>query len=434
MPDPEDFRVQNSLYHAEEVMAKHYGVSNYSDEHFDLVGKSLALAAEVNSRQVQANLSVQFNGDNPESLIRWMRQPDGSYKHDYTTFDRYLDMVARCIGKPRTLRLNCWGSHKTSPWGFSYGGEWVSALDPVTGRIERLKQPAFGTQESLAFWRPVFTEVLKKLEARGWLKETTLGYNSYVSAPLPELVDMAYKLWPQGEWSFTSHIPARGMKFMGSDTNVAMTVRHGDALRVRPEGSGLHTLDKPRRNTSCYIARWLMDDKSALREFRRFLELYCLRPGYDGTSEWGLDLFPLKKPAGGYSKPRAGRGVHWVNRSTTALLYPGPEGPVATERFEMFREGLELCEAMLFIRHAMLKKNLSDALNERIEHYLVDCQKLENHRGERLYTPEGTGWFGKRGLALERDWFCARYMQAEEDAKLLGLAGEVAGEIAKRAK
>ena len=44
--------------------------------------------------------------------------------------------------------------------------------------------------------------------------------------------------------------------------------------------------------------------------------------------------------------PAAGAGTGWVapGRSTLALLYPGPDGPVATERYEMFREGVELCD------------------------------------------------------------------------------------------
>ena len=43
-----------------------------------------------------------------------------------------------------------------------------------------------------------------------------------------------------------------------------------------------------------------------------------------------------------------------------SLLYPGPDGPVATERYEMFREGLELSEAILYVQNAIHKKKLSN--------------------------------------------------------------------------
>ena len=90
-----------------------------------------------------------------------------------------------------------------------------------------------------------------------------------------------------------------------------------------------------------------------------------------------------------------------------AILYPGPDGPVATERFEMFREGVELAEALIFIERAIQEKKLSPALQGKAE------QALE-----------------ARSIGFIKDWFAIRNMPgAEEDAKLLNLAGEVAREL-----
>jgi hypothetical protein len=90
MPDVQDWRMQNFIYHAEEMEAKYYGVTNYSVRHLELVGKTLAALAELNSRQVMANLVCDFfacgyggGNSNPESLVRWVKQPDGTFKHDY---------------------------------------------------------------------------------------------------------------------------------------------------------------------------------------------------------------------------------------------------------------------------------------------------------------------------------------------------------------
>jgi elongation factor P--beta-lysine ligase len=43
---------------------------------------------------------------------------------------------------------------------------------------------------------------------------------------------------------------------------------------------------------------------------------------------------------------------------------------VATERFEMFREGVELAEALLFIERAIQEKKLSEDLQQRAIRYL----------------------------------------------------------------
>jgi len=410
MPDPEKFRAQNFICHAEEVEARYYGVARWSDKHFELIGKSLALMAEVNSRQVYANLAVDFfgPGSNPESLVRWVKQPDGSFKHDFTIFDKYLDMVAKYVGRPRPLRLNCWGQ----PTGGSGGAETVSSLDPATGKVGIIPQPPCGTAESLAFWQPVFGEILKKLKARGWLDVTTLGYNSQNVPPTPAMVDVASKLWPDGTWSFTSHIGTGGLIFNGTDKSVAMPVRHADCVWNRgfPAAQGYPVLTKPRAFTSTYGYRGFYEDNTPLTDWRRTAE-DMIRSGHDGVGDFGINMFPLKKPSGGYCAPAGGRGTWWAipGRGTLAILAPGPDGPVSTERFEMFREGVQLAEALLFVEQAIQQKKLSTDLLGRAKDYLA-----------------------VRGEAFVKSWCGLRYMQSEEDAKLLDLASEVARGIEKK--
>ena len=429
LPDPREWRVQNFIYHAEEVAAKHYEVPNYSDKHFELVGKSLALLAELNSLQVQVNLVCDFfaNGysgsmnSNPESLVRWIKQPDGSFKHDFTNFDRYLEMVAKTIGKPRTLRLNCWGEPNPQSAGgwisrdFDNTGQRpVTVLDPATGKLSRMKQPPLGTEENYRFWKPVFDEMLKKIKARGWLDETTLGYNAWFGLSYPKLVDEAHRLWPGGEWSFTGHNGAQDMLFRGTDTNLVMTVRHADTVYVAPGArQPLWMLDKPRRNTFINDCRNFQREEYPMHRMRLLVENYGANygSGYDGVGDFGADLFPLKRPVGGYYIPGASSGSGWASdhRSTLAILYPSADGPVVTERYEMLREGAELCEAYLFVRNALATKKdlLPPALQKRAKLCLLE-----------------------RDTALNRVTFRARFMPGEEDAKLLDLAGAVAQALA----
>jgi len=74
----------------------------------------------------------------------------------------------------------------------------------------------------------------------------------------------------------------------------------------------------------------------------------------------------------------------------------------------MFREGTELAETILFIQRALDAKKLSADLEQRANRYLDE-----------------------RGTAFINGWFGVRYMQAEQDEKLLALAGEVARAMAK---
>jgi hypothetical protein len=54
------------------------------------------------------------------------------------------------------------------------------------------------------------------------------------------------------------------------------------------------------------------------------------------------------------------------------MLAPGPSGAVATERFEALREGVQICEAMLFLQRALDGGKLSAALAERANKVLDD--------------------------------------------------------------
>ena len=414
LPDPKDFRITNFGYFTDEGLALHYGVPLWSDRHFALMAKSLALMTEVNSRQVFANLCVNFYGgnkggaesSNSESLIRWIRQPDGTYKYDFTVFDKYLDMVAKTIGKPFPLRLNCWGEaeKKDGKWVHKGNADFVSALDPATGKVTPMEQPVPGTEESFAFWKPVLDEVRKRVEARGWWDVTSLGHNSYCYPVIPEVVGVAKRIWPDGVWSYTAHNGGLGAKWATPDKGGTMLVRYADTVWGGGKSTprGYTALLKPRPGYWCFTYRGCFRDYSPLTDLRRIPEDEAMM-GHDGLSDFGVDLFPLKTADNRIHCVGNGRGTGGPSDSTIALLAPGPYGAIATGRFEMFREGTELAEIILFIQRALDSKKLSADLEQRANRYLDE-----------------------RGTAFINGWSGVRYMQAEQDEKLLALAGEVA--------
>lgn len=412
MPDPADWRLQNFLIHSDEQVARHYDVPRWSDRHFELMGKARALMAEVNSRQAEAFLVANYHGpdSNPESLVRWIRQADGSLKHDFTIFDTYLDMVDKSMVEPRSLRLTA----------FTHGGlnqpdlpDSVSVLDPATGKVEKVKYtslyPANVKDPEQAFWQPVFEAIRKKVEARGWLEHTTFGLCT--SWGVSGDYGVVARSWPGVEWSYGSHSGGRDMKIND------MVVRHASGIFYCPRPTQRRgvpvLLPQPRRLTFANAYRGNLNDQSLLPLCRGIGE-EMVRSGIDGVCDFGVDLFPLKTKVGGYATLAVARGMNISppGRSTAALLYPGPDGPVATERFEAFREGMEVAEVVLFIETALAEKKLGADLAARASRYLDE-----------------------RAEALVGGRFSYRHMQATEDAKLLELAGAVARELAgKRRK
>jgi hypothetical protein len=93
------------------------------------------------------------------------------------------------------------------------------------------------------------------------------------------------------------------------------------------------------------------------------------------------------------------------------MTSPGPAGAIFNERLEMFREGVQITEAVVFLQKALeskaaggeLAKKIEDLLDERARYYL------------RTRANQECNW-----LALE----CSAWQ--ERDDRLLALCAEVA--------
>ena len=121
------------------------------------------------------------------------------------------------------------------------------------------------------------------------------------------------------------------------------------------------------------------------------------------------------------------------------LLAPGPAGPVGTARLEVFREGLQECEARIAIEDALtnpaLKGRLGDELAKRAQETL-DERQLAIWKG-RGATEQDFKKFGLEvatatdeatGARAERDSVqlaFRHYAEIAEALKNMGPAGEV---------
>jgi len=282
----------------------------------------------------------------------------------------------------------------------------VTVIDEA-GKLSEMEQPTPGTEESLAFWKPMLDELRKRIEARGWWDVTAFGWNSYCHPPIPHIVNVGHKIWPDGVWSYTAHNGTLGAKWKGTDPGVEVLARYTDALWTHgnPTARGYRELLKPRPGYCCFTYRGHRDMEE-LALCRNMAE-WEICAGHDGYCDFGVDFFPVKKAGGnGYYIVGNGRGTGGPTDGTLAWLAPGPDGPIATERFEMLREGVETAEAILFLERALQGKKLSGDLEQRVNRYL-------DERGDP-FVKGGDFWWGWSNTAFE------------PDEKLLALAGEVA--------
>ncbi|MCG3181891.1 MAG: hypothetical protein BIFFINMI_04331 [Phycisphaerae bacterium] len=416
LADPKDFRVHNFGQVSTDSLARRYDVERWSDRHLALIAQSMKWMAQINSREVLVDLCINFYGGNKgamdssnvESMVRWIRQADGSYKHDYAVLDKYLDMVAKAIGQPMLLRINAWGewgtaNMKTPEW---HGPSAVSLLDPATGKLEALDQPPGDKPEFVAFWKPVLGEVRKKIEARGWWGATAMGANSYCWGVGPAMVDALHEIWPDAVWAYTAHNGTLAARAKGATEGVSALIRYADCVwsHGKPVPRGAQQLLKPRAGDWCFTFRGHRDNR-APSSYRTIPERE-LSMGQDGYSDFGVDFFPFPGARGRLYRVGNGRGTGGPNDGTLAILAPGPDEPIATERFEMLREGVQLAEAVLFLERALADKKIDGDLAARVNRLLDE-----------------------RGRLLVNNWLNSRLIA---DRELLATAGEVAAAVANR--
>jgi hypothetical protein len=110
-----------------------------------------------------------------------------------------------------------------------------------------------------------------------------------------------------------------------------------------------------------------------------------------------------------------------MTNAATQILAPGPEGAVATVRFEMLRESVQECEARIFIEKALTDKamtaKLGDALAKKAQEALDD--RVVQLRTAFVDKATAKGW----------DWFAAESGWQERSARLYAAAGEVAAAL-----
>jgi hypothetical protein len=435
MPDPKNFRVRTIGWMNPEALAAHYGVKLWSDRHFELMGRSMEMMLELGSRHLPLDISKNYPArGNADTMIKWVKQPDGSYKYDFTLFDRYCDLAAEKIGKPFPVRLNIWRGPRNGGGGEKddYENAVLLVLDPGSKEVSELLGPKkLGSPEMKAFWEPVMKEMRARLEKRGWFAATGTNWMCYCGGMTKEMASMVRSIWPDGKWTDVTHGRVRRYRTLEKDVFAPVFVQS----TVWNEG----TLDKyikwksgpyPRQYAEKFnpATAWCTHARNQYRE-QSWPTLWTVRTrhetailkGNDGLENVGADHFPVKDARGRYRPGPWSAYAQGPKNGTIAILGAGANGPIGTERFEALREGIQLSEAMVFIQKTLEAKKINGELGARANKLLDDRAKaMVACRKTRMIT------VGKK----QREWAyfdLGEYAKgaAERDDALYAMAAEV---------
>jgi len=425
LPDPRQFAAHVGLIQSPDSVAMRYGVPPWSEEHWKLLEKSFALLGELGNDTVYLPLVRRTHFGNDHGMVRWIRQADGSWKHDFSIVECYLDLAVKHLGKPPVVAVYAWECYTGGSWAFGKGGDskgngmCFTALDPKTGALEEAVGPEWGTPEARAFWKPVLEGLRDILRKRGLEGSMMVGPGGD-SRPSKAAVEDLKAVLPEAKWVLHTHPDVRVLH--GQPVGYLCCVWGVQSFPAEGQKRAygwanpflLTAFPRPEAPPSTGP---LYRGVPPVRY--RIISEGLFVAGLRGFGRVGADFWPvLKDGQGRWRAPIVARFPEskWasvsLDLSDPALLAVGKDGAIPSVRFEMVREGLQESEARFCLERALtdpaLKARLDAKLGER-------CQALLDERVAAMRNGGIDGW----------GWFVSSGWQ-ERNERLFEAAGEVA--------
>lgn len=413
-------------------VAMQYDVEPYSEAHFKLLAESLERLGEVGNWSVYVPLVAQTNLGHRQTMVRWVRQADGSYKHDFMPMEKYLDLAIEKMGKPRIVVLYAWdiflGRVPSGGTEAKGAGAPVSVVDEQ-GNVSLVELPAYDDPASYKMWQELADGAMKVLEKRGLKDAAVLGLVPD-GAPSKSVVEVMAKLFPDVPWMRHAHSSRKDVS--GGPLKWQFMV-WTPRFAAKPEDFG-----QGWKETN-YSAQFCRSQSVYPSTIARLLGEFNIQGHQRGFGRIGLDFWPVLKDARGRasgtlqaSDPRSS----WANLDwmTKAFVAAGPAGALASSRLEMMREGLQETEARILIEKALADEKQVSAMGaelaSRCRALLLARNKanmmaLDNHFlcGFGQSSLNNHGWWSNHGQ-VGRMWFIGSgYQQRAQE--LYALAAQV---------
>jgi len=477
LPDTGAYRTWVELIQSPDTLAAEYGIPLWSDRHWEMIARSMDFIGRTGSRVVHVPLICHTNYGNQQSMVRWIAKGEGRYEYDFSVMDRYLDLAEKHMGKPKIVVFYAWEvylkppkeevvvkeddskyvrmekSKKAARWALRGKGPAVTTLDPATGSTGTIYLPPYADPSSKALWQPLWTELRKRMQKRGLGEAMMLGV---VSDLRPTREEVTFLKGVSGDlpwascshharWLFRPKDAAKGELYGLASigyTAVALDFQY----TLNPAKGRSYGWKKPALHGQYW--RFSYFNNATHSKLRH--EAECNITGNQrGLAHIGADFWFAMK-----DKRDRRRGTvaerypqsYWHSLNIGGwLLGPGPDGPAGTARLEVFREGLQECEARIAIETALtddaLKAKLGPQLASRAQNVLDERHvamwkargapeaDLQHGLVERYRDMYGMWkkWNGEAG----NTWFLQSDWQGRT-AQLYTVAGEVEKALSAR--
>ena len=385
LPGPREWKFRLDLWQNPWVVASYYRVEPWCDEHLLLLKKHLRLYADAGGKVITTYAVHSPWSDNSYTveggMIGWTRTAGGTWKFDYSIFDRYVELAVEA-GVRESITV-----YTPLPWGHRF-----RYRDERTGNdVDEEWAPS--SDRYRAAWLIFLDDLMAHLKSKGWFEKAYLGINEN---PLEQTLAAIGVIREHSEdWKITyagNWHPE--LSPLLDDYSTILGNEPPDAeLRGRAARGSTSTFyvccTPPRPNNFLF---------SPPVE-GRFMGWYAAGRGYDGFLRWAYDAWPAD-PA------RDGRHTHWP-AGDCFLVYPGGSGI----RFEKLREGIADYEKIRILRRRALNSR-----SESVKGLMPELDAvLAAVAAEPVSGPSGDGDEGMAGTLQKGRMLIEKLGDALED-------------------
>jgi Glycoside hydrolase 123, catalytic domain/Glycoside hydrolase 123 N-terminal domain len=383
LPDPAGFHCYLNILVDPSSVARFNRLPLWGDEHWRQLERYVQNLAEHGQRTITA-----FIVDDPWDSVtgfpvrnmiewkyagEWRPESGGRLSFDFSPFDRY---VAMCLKAGIGDHIESWSPLVQPGTDHSI----VTYTDTQTGERRKLRLPA-GSSEYKTVWGDFARAFRDHVREKGWLEKTYLAFDEISTGVLDQVVPF-----------FHETVPDLKLMISGGDEkgrHMAESRELAFHYGYYTPGSGLELPDIPARRkagkrtllytavTPIYPNTFLFSEPLE----SRYLPWIVWKWNFDGYIRWAWNFWPATL----WDQPF----FTW-HSGDMFFVYPGPEGPVDSIRWEMLRKGLEDYECLWKVRQALDKlraRGGDAALAERAGKELARAVDLATQQFDRTKIP-----------------------------------------------
>lgn len=348
LPPPSEWQQHLDFWQNPYAVARYHQVPLWSKAHFELMKPLFGMLRDAGQRAITITILYKpWNGqteDHYDSMIGRTLNIDGTWRYDYTVFDRWVTFMLEEVGIDGII--SC---YSMIPWQLSF-----DYYDQATSRVEYVKAKP-GDKAYTDYWYPFLKDFAKHLKEKGWFDRTMIAMDERPMAAMRE----AIKIIKSADADFKISLAGNYHEEIIDDLYYC-SIPYGhkfpeQKLKERRAKGQISTV-----YTCCTEAFPNIFTFSPPAE-ASFTAVYALAANYDGYLRWAINSW-VKDPL------RDSRFRSFA-AGDTYTIYPGARSSI---RFEKFLEGKQMAEKVLILRREGYNPHLEKLLerfvsNERQE-------------------------------------------------------------------